>query len=80
MRQWIAACLRELAVRVHNNDHPEIVEIVDEYGICRCFVELTADHAHGVSAAFSELPTGWHFRVEGNLNAVHRPNPDRYRH
>lgn len=80
MRQWIAACLREIAERIHNDDHSESVEIIDEYGVCRCFVELKADHAHGVNATFSELPTGWHFAVEGNQNAIRRPDPDRYRH
>ena len=62
MRRGLAAFLRNLADRIHLDDHHSHVEIQDEYGICRCRVDLTTDSHHGIDAEFEELPLGWVLR------------------
>ena len=59
------------AVRLYDRvERVETVEVRDEYGLCRCRVEVVGDEfAHGVDAALTidELPVGWVLRVEGEL-------------
>lgn len=64
--QWFAEALHRLATRIHNDGHKELVEIKDEYQVCRCRIEVAGDDLHGVDATFVELPPGWEFAISGS--------------
>ena len=59
MREWIALVLHRLASAIYNDERAELVVVLDEYGICRCRVEVAGDASHGITAEFDELPEGW---------------------
>lgn len=63
MRKWFAWQLRKLAFWIYNGEYTEKVEVLDEYGICRCRVEIAGDeYQHGVDNTFEQLPSGWELR------------------
>lgn len=65
MRRALAALLHRFADRIYNDDFNIEVEIVDEYGISRCRVDVRADDSHGVDGATAQLPVGWELTVSG---------------
>lgn len=76
MRRWLAHQLHTLATRIYNTDHKELVEVRDEYDICRCRIEVVGDDlTHGVEATFDQLPEGWHI---GEQIDVGRPDPHKH--
>ena len=64
MRRELADALRRMADWIHTDDRHELVEIVDEWGICRCRLSITTDSHHGIDQEFDALPSGWIFRTE----------------
>ena len=67
MRKELARFLRGCARRLHDPDHLERVEVIDEYDICRCRLRVvTDDSIHTVEATLIQLPEGWRFeeRIE----------------
>jgi len=74
MRRWLAGLLRWLVWRLHDDDHREVVSIVDEYDILRCQIEVMGDGRHGVDAIFVCLPVGWDCTVVGSNDFIRRSN------
>lgn len=65
MRKAIASVLHRLANRIYNADHQELIEVRDEYGICRCRLEVVTDEfTHQVEATLVKLPAGWEFEEQ----------------
>lgn len=62
MRKLIAYLLHRTATRIDNTEHTEEIEVLDEYGICRCRVQFMGDDLHGATATFEQLPEGWRIR------------------
>lgn len=64
MRQWMAERLHQLAGHIFNDQHRQRIEILDEYEICRCTVEVDGDsYGHGLTRIADILPTGWTWRA-----------------
>lgn len=59
MKRAVAHLLHRLAHSIYNDDRHERIEIVDEWGISRCRVEILVDDSHGVDSEFEQLPSGW---------------------
>ncbi len=59
MREAIARLLRRIADRIFH-DPREVVEVVDEYNICRWRVMVDAE-AEAIEVGVVELPAGWRF-------------------
>jgi len=59
MRHALANSLRRLANWIHNDEHHDTVEIVDEWSVCRCRLGIATDETHGVDSEFTLLPDGW---------------------
>lgn len=68
MRVWLAHRLHGVARWLYNDTHTERVTVIDEYGICRCRIEIAGDDSHGISAEFIALPDGWVCETRGNEN------------
>lgn len=69
MRKRLARLLHRLAERIDHTNHTEKIVVEDDYGICRCVIEIFADDLHGVEKTTEQLPTGW---TLGDRNV--RPN------
>lgn len=59
MRRALAHLLHRLAYVIHNDERRQKLEIVDEYGVARCRIEVAADDTHGIASEADELPDGW---------------------
>lgn len=59
MRRLLAHMLHRLAARIYNDSHHETLTIIDEWGITRCRVDVSADDSHGIESEFDQLPQGW---------------------
>ncbi len=78
MRRAIASWLHGMATRIYNADHRELIEVHDEYDICRCRLEvITDDYVHRVEAKLVALPAGWSFN--DNITGG-RSDKDRHQH
>lgn len=63
MRKWIATLLHKWGEQVYPTDHSQQVKIIDEYGICRCVVDVISDeHGHGLRLVSDTMPPGWAWR------------------
>lgn len=66
MRRAIAHVLRVAAARLYSGEYRERLEVRDEYGICRCCVDIVGDeYAHGIDCTCVQLPEGWGVYVDG---------------
>lgn len=74
MRRRLAHALHRLAVRVWDDECIETIEVIDEYGVCRCRVEVRGNDFHGVGMAYELLPQGW------TLGEQNVGRSDTYRH
>ena len=61
MRKALAALLQRMATILYCDNHEERIEVVDEYGICRCRLSIITDDVHVVEATHISLPQGWRF-------------------
>lgn len=59
MRRAVAHLLQRMATRIYNADHVERIEVTDEYGVCRCRVEVIGDDFHHMETKLELLPMGW---------------------
>lgn len=68
LRRWLAGRVEHVARVIYRADHREVVEIRDEFGVCRCKLQIASDeYAHGIDSARDELPSDWelHWFVDG---------------
>jgi hypothetical protein len=63
VRRELADALRAIADWLCSVDHHELVEITDEYGVCRARLALTTDDKHHIDSDYADLPRGWNFRT-----------------
>ena len=62
MKKEIAAFLHRWAERIYPADRKELIEVHDEYDICRCRLTVVTDEfTHHVEATVVEFPAGWRF-------------------
>lgn len=60
VRRWTAGVLDRMARWVYVGDHREVIEIHDEFDVCRCRIAVASDeYAHGVDSASDRLPSDW---------------------
>ncbi|AYR00075.1 hypothetical protein PBI_NEBKISS_140 [Mycobacterium phage Nebkiss] len=64
MRRFLARFLHHLANRIFDDEHRERIDVLDEYGIQRCRIEIAGDDDHGFDLASNNLPQGWCLRVD----------------
>ncbi len=73
MRKALANWLHGVATRIHNADRKELIEVHDEYDICRCRLEVITDDAvHRVDVTLVELPAGWRFNDDISRSDTYR--------
>ncbi|AID58963.1 hypothetical protein PBI_GAIA_144 [Mycobacterium phage Gaia] len=64
MRRCLARFLHRIANLVYDDECRENVDVLDEYGIQRCHIEIAGDDDHGFDLASNNLPQGWRLRVD----------------
>lgn len=63
MCRWLARVLHHLANRLYDDERTDRLEVLDEYEIVRCRVDIAGDDTHGLDSEFDELPPGWQVRA-----------------
>ena len=65
MRKLLSIWLQSVAKTLYNEEHKEQVSVIDEYGVCRCRVEVVADSCHYINTTIERLPAGWLLQESG---------------